>query len=80
MAETKVEAEKAFDLVLETFVGAYSNRARGQRRKAEAQLQGNGPGGDEEPVPPSPERAALRRRWTRLIRRLYEVDPVAHIA
>ena len=58
------------------YYGAYSNRARGQRRKAEDQLEGNGPGEAEEPVPPPPERAALRRRWAHLIRRVYEVDPL----
>jgi len=58
------------------YYGAYSNRARGQRRKAEAQLQGNRPGEAEEPVTPPPERAALRRRWANLIRRVYEVDPL----
>ncbi len=58
------------------YYGAYSNRARGQRRKAEAQLEGNGSGKAEEPVPPPPERAALRRRWANLIRRVYEVDPL----
>jgi hypothetical protein len=45
------------------YYGAYSNRARGQRRKAEDQLQASGPGEAQEPVPPPPERAALRRRW-----------------
>jgi hypothetical protein len=58
------------------YYGAYSNRARGQRRKAEGQLEGNSSGEAEEPVPPPPERAALRRRWANLIRRVYEVDPL----
>ena len=58
------------------YYGAYSNRARGQRRKAESRLEGNGSGEAEEPVPPPPERAALRRRWANLIRRVYEVDPL----
>ena len=58
------------------YYGAYSNRARGQRRKAESGLEGNGSGEAEEPIPPSPERAALRRRWANLIRRVYEVDPL----
>jgi hypothetical protein len=58
------------------YYGAYSNRARGQRRKAEAQLQGNDSAEVEEPVPPPPERAALRRRRAKLIRRVYEVDPL----
>jgi hypothetical protein len=58
------------------YYGAYSNRARGQRRKAQSRLEGNGSGEAEEPVPPPPERAALRRRWADLIRRVYEVDPL----
>ena len=29
-----------------------------------------------EPVPTPPERAALRRRWANLIRRVYEVEPL----
>jgi len=44
------------------YYGAYSNRARGRRRKAEGRLQATG--------------AALRRRWANLIRRVYEVDPL----
>jgi hypothetical protein len=58
------------------YYGAYSNRARGQRRKAEGRLEGNGSGEAGEPVLSSPERAALRRRWANLIRRVYEVDPL----
>jgi len=58
------------------YYGAYSNRARGRRRKAEGRLQATGPGEAEEPLPPSPQRAALRRRWANLIRRVYEVDPL----
>ena len=59
------------------YYGAYSNRARGQRRKAEAQLGAHGSSEtSQEPVPTPPERAALRRRWADLIRRVYEVDPL----
>jgi len=58
------------------YYGAYSNRARGQRRKAEGQLEGNDSAEAEESLPPPPERAALRRRWANLIRRVYEVDPL----
>ena len=58
------------------YYGAYSNRARGRRRKAEGRLKGNGSREVEEVIPPSPERAALRRTWARLIRRVYEVDPL----
>jgi len=57
------------------YCGAYSNRARGQRRKAEAQLEGTRLGEAEEPVPPPPQRAALRRRWANLIRRVYPPPP-----
>jgi hypothetical protein len=56
--------------------GAYSNRAWGRRRKGEGRLQGTGPGEAAEPVPPSPQRAALRRRRANLIRRVCEVDPL----
>jgi hypothetical protein len=56
--------------------GANSNRARGQRHKAEGRLKGNGSRKAEEPVPPPPERGALRCRWANLIRRAYEVDPL----
>ena len=58
------------------YYGAYSNRARGQRRKAKERLQGSGSGEVKDAVPPPPERAALRRRWANLIRRVYEVDPL----
>ena len=58
------------------YYGAYSNRVRGQRRKVESRLEGNGSGEAEDPLPPPPERAALRRRWANLIRRVYEVDPL----
>jgi hypothetical protein len=57
------------------YYGGYSNRARGQRRKAE-KLQGSGSGEVEDAIPAPPERAALRRRWASLIRRVYEVDPL----
>jgi hypothetical protein len=56
--------------------GAYSNRVRGQRRKAEGRLEGNGSGEAGEPVLSSPQRTALRRRWANLIRRVCEVDPL----
>ena len=59
------------------YYGAYSNRARGQRRKAEEKLDAHGSSEiSQEPVPPPPERAALRHRWANLIRRAYEVDPL----
>ncbi len=59
------------------YYGAYSNAARGKRRKTEAQLGAEASSGtSEEAVPTPPERAALRRRWANLIRRVYEVDPL----
>jgi len=59
------------------YYGAYSNAARGKRRKTEAQLGAHASSGtSEEAVPTPPERAALRRRWANLIRRVYEVDPL----
>ncbi len=59
------------------YYGAYSNRSRGQRRKAEAQLGAHASSEtSEEPVPTPQKRAALRRRWANLIRRVYEADPL----
>ena len=58
------------------YYGAYSNRARGQR-KAEEKLGAHGSSeSSQELVPTPPERAALRRRWANLIRRVYETDPL----
>ena len=55
------------------YYGAYSNRARGQRRKAEAPLGAHGSSEtSQEPVATPPQRAALRRRWANLIRRVYD--------
>jgi hypothetical protein len=57
--------------------GAYSNRARAQRRKAEEKLETHDSSvSSHEPLPTPPERAVLRRRWANLIRRVYEVDPL----
>ena len=59
------------------YYGAYSNRARGQRRKAEEKLEAHDSSvSSHDPLPTPPERAALRRRWANLIRRVYEVDPL----
>jgi hypothetical protein len=59
------------------YYGTYSNRARGQRRKAKAQLGAHGSSvSSQEHVPTPPERAALRRRWANLIRRVYEIEPL----
>jgi hypothetical protein len=58
------------------YYAAYSNRARGQRRKAGAWVEGRASDGPADELPPPAERAALRRRWANLIRRVYEVDPL----
>lgn len=59
------------------YYGVYSNASRGKRRRAEASLEAHASSGlSEEAVPTPPERAALRRRWATLIRRVYEVDPL----
>jgi hypothetical protein len=60
------------------YYGAYSNATRGKRKKATAPVE---PSASRQPpadaaVPDGPYRAALRRRWAELIRRVYEVDPL----
>jgi hypothetical protein len=55
------------------YYGAYSNVARGKRKKARAGLQS---AQDEAPEEMTPEQAARRRSWAELIRRVYEVDPL----
>ncbi len=60
------------------YYGAYSNASRGKRKKAAAPAEPSPP--DEAPedaaTPHGPYRAALRRCWAELIRRVYEVDPL----
>ena len=60
------------------YYGAYSNVARGKRNKSAATAEPSSP--DEPPegatIPEGAHRAALRRRWAELIRRVYEVDPL----
>ena len=60
------------------YYGAYSNASRGKRNKAAASAQPSS--ADQAPenaaIPDGPYRAALRRRWAELIRRVYEVDPL----
>jgi hypothetical protein len=56
------------------YYGAYSNVARGKRKKAGVDLQ---TADDiEAPEELSPAQAARRKSWARLIRRVYEVDPL----
>jgi len=55
------------------YYGAYSNATRGKRKKAAASAEPSS--ADEAPedaaIPQGPHRAALRRRWAELIRRVY---------
>jgi len=60
------------------YYGAYSSATRGKRKKSAAPAEPSSP--DEAPedaaIPDGPHRAALKRRWAELIRRVYEVDPL----
>jgi len=54
--------------------GYYSNAARGKRRRDRSSpVESVSP--EQEPAP-SPEAAALRKRWADLLRRVYEIDPL----
>jgi len=59
------------------YYGAYSNATRGKREKA-ASANPSSPhqAPEDTAIPDGPYRAALRRRWAELIRRVYEVDPL----
>ena len=61
------------------YYGAYSNASRGKREKAAASADPSSPheAPEDAAIPDGPYRAALRRRWAELIRRVYEVDPLA---
>jgi hypothetical protein len=59
------------------YYGGYSNAPQGKRRKAAAPAELSSPGEvPEDEAPKSADRAALRRRWAKMIRRVYEVDPL----
>jgi len=60
------------------YYGAYSNASRGKREKAapSADPSSTHEAGENTAIPDGPYRAALRRRWAELIRRVYEVDPL----
>ena len=60
------------------YYGAYSNASRGKRKKAAAPAEPSSPheAPEEAVIPDGPHRAALRRRWAELIRRVYEIDPL----
>ena len=60
------------------YYGCYSNAARGMRRKAEPPAEPSSPGEAPEgaTTPERADRAALRRQWAEMIRRVYEGDPL----
>ena len=60
------------------YYGFYSNAGRGKRKKAAAPAEPSSPGEAPEgaTTPQGADRAALRRRWAELIRRVYDVDPL----
>jgi hypothetical protein len=60
--------------VLQRYYGWYSSRQRGRRRKA----NGDGGKGPLALVEPPPEAVReVKRRWAELLRRIFEVDPLA---
>jgi hypothetical protein len=61
------------------YYGYYSNALRGQRLKSQPQTQVPGDNAThpaDEPTLSPTRKAALRRRWAELIRRVFEVDPL----
>jgi hypothetical protein len=61
------------------YYGVYSNAARGKRRKAAAPAEASPSSEPERETTTPPDgayRAALRRRWAEMLRRVYEVDPL----
>jgi hypothetical protein len=60
--------------------GAYSSKARAFRAKRKLALQSFAPkdtqAAQEQPPLSAQKRAALRRSWARLIRRVYLTDPL----
>jgi hypothetical protein len=72
-------------LHLTRYYGAYSNLARGLRRRASTSGEGAawGSRSTTPPDPPDPDtsfeaarRSELRKRWADLLRRVYEADPL----
>jgi hypothetical protein len=61
------------------YYGAYSNAARGRRRRQVDAVNEAGGGGEPAPMvlrSRDPDARTLRRRWASLIKRVYEVDPL----
>ena len=64
---------------LARYYGFHSNAARRKRKKAAAPAEPSCPSEAPEGATTTPDgvdRAALRRRWAEMIRRVYEVDPL----
>jgi hypothetical protein len=62
------------------YFGFYSSKARAQRNEAKLGFRlpskrDTSPG-IQEPTPSSKQRAALRKRWAQLVRRVYSTDPL----
>jgi len=55
------------------YYGWYSNKARGLRKKAEAEQQADPPGQSESSSPPA---SRCSQTWAMLIKRVYEIDPM----
>ena len=58
------------------YYGHYSNVARARRTAVSPSVALPGPGESETTEPGAAERRRLRRSWARLIRRIFEVDPL----
>jgi hypothetical protein len=72
LAELTTHIAQPYERVL-NYHGHYSNRSRGQRKKEQEASQGmQSPRQTEIAAPQSPS----RRTWARLIKKVYEVDPL----
>lgn len=65
-------------LHLVRYYGHYSSAARARRKEAEATTESSSPATppDDQATASPEERRRLRRQWARLIRRIYEADPL----
>ena len=73
LAELSAHIPNLFEQTVR-FYGAYSPRSRGKRRAQEAKaLEGSAP----LPAPTEPPlKSAVSRSWARLIKKIYEIDPL----
>jgi hypothetical protein len=63
------------ELLLVRYIGWYSNRARGERAKRHNERDALDPGAAR-PEPMSEFASRAKAAWARLIRKVYEVDPL----